>query len=204
MTNPIVYWQDWWSGLSTVERAVVGALFVAAIIIILVTPAGAQGVPDVSNNAVWIALIAAIPVALTGPLIAYMNERSRRKDREEDRLERMEVAARAHEGANLLAINTAKAATTAQEANSKLVEVAKVANVIHTLVNSQLTGSKQAEFNAITRELALLHELGGEHPSPRITEAIKTAEINLAELKAVLADRQITASDVERQQRDQS
>ncbi len=212
MTNPIVFWKDWWSTLSVFERAVVGALFVAAIIIILVTPAGAQGVFEPSNNAVWIAIIAAIPVMLTSPLIAWMNERSRRKDREEDRIERAAVAKRAeergekaNETVKRVATNTAEVALTAKDTNQRLVAVAKVTGVIHTLVNSQLTASKQAEFDSITRELALLREIELTSPATiRITEAIAKAEGALAELRNVLSDRRLSAIDVEKQQREQN
>ncbi len=208
LTNPITFWRIWWHGLNVFEQTVAVALFAATIVIILVTPAGAQVSPDVSNNAVWVAVIAAIPVMLTGPLIAWMNERSRRKDREEDRIERAAVARRAeergekaNETVKRVAANTAETVLTAKDTNQRLVAVAKTTGIIHTLVNSQLTASKQNEFDSITRELILLME---KAPSEKVTAAIAKAEAALAELRAVLADRKIVANDVNKQELEQN
>jgi hypothetical protein len=174
---------------------------------------------------VQLAIIVGLPttVATLVPVwVAILKSRSDREQRQEDRAQIAEVARQAAEAARLLVerqdaaaskadsvasklvMNTAKVAESTRETNDKLLEVAKVTSVIHTLVNSQLTASKQSEFNAITRELALLHEVGGHNPSNRIIEAIKTAEANLQELAIILADRKSAADAVEAQQREQA
>lgn len=72
--------------------------------------------------------------------------------------------------------------------NSKL-------DVIHTLVNSNMTAAMQAELDATVRELALMREviaLKSEHgrdPSADALAAIESTTKKIAELRAVLADR---------------
>jgi len=152
-------------------------------------------------ESVYTALIVAVPAVLSPLLLSWLTNRHRRQEKFEDYERQDLVAAKAEEAARLLLAANERVAEATKETNEKLVDVAKVTGVIHTLVNSQLTGSKQSEFNAITRELALLQEIGGSKPSERIRKAIKIAETSLAELAAVLADRATAAKQVEIQQR---
>lgn len=167
------------------------------------------------NIAIWTAVIVAVPTVLATTIVPLLTKRSDNRVRKQERAEDAErlreterkadeVATKAAEAARLLVQNTAKAAEATKETNIKLAEVAKVTGVIHALVNSQLTESKQREFDAIERELALLQEIGGPKPSPRIAAAIKTAEASLTELGAILADRKITQDGVDRQKQDQA
>lgn len=68
-------------------------------------------------------------------------------------------------------------------------------NVIHTLVNSNMTAHMQSELDAIVRELAMmrevsrLHEDAGRAPTEETLAAIQLTESKVAELRAVLSDR---------------
>jgi hypothetical protein len=68
-------------------------------------------------------------------------------------------------------------------------------DVIHTLVNSNMTTHMQSELDAIVRELAMmrevarLHEDAGREPTEETLAAIKVTEAKVAELRAVLGDR---------------
>jgi hypothetical protein len=85
------------------------------------------------------------------------------------------------------------------EAAVLLVESGKTTNTkldeIHTLVNSNMTESMQAELAATVRELATLQEVvhlkesTGQSPSDDTRVAIQVAKGRIAELRAVLADR---------------
>jgi hypothetical protein len=68
-------------------------------------------------------------------------------------------------------------------------------NTIHTLVNSNMTASMQAELDATKRELAMMHEVidlkkrAGHDPTPGALEAITFTEGQIADLRARLDDR---------------
>jgi hypothetical protein len=67
--------------------------------------------------------------------------------------------------------------------------------LIHMLVNSNLTASMQAELDATIRELAMMHEVidlkraNGRDPLPVVLETLAFTEGKIAELKAKLHDR---------------
>jgi DNA anti-recombination protein RmuC len=142
-----------------------------------------------------------------GPvLVAMVQSRNRRKEKEQDYarqdavakqaaeaarllVERQDAAAgKAAEAANLLAVNTAKVAATAQEAKKTL-------DTIHTLVNSNLTASMQAEFNATVREAAMMQEVidlkraAGVEPTIETLATLESTKSRISELNAALADR---------------
>lgn len=133
------------------------------------------------DPAVSAALIAGLSAFLSPVALVFLNNRSRRQEKEEDYARQDDVAEKAattaarllesqrvlvekateatavaDEAARVLRINTAKAAEAAKATSDKLVEVANTANVIHTLVNSTLTAAKQAEYNATASKLASL------------------------------------------------
>jgi hypothetical protein len=68
-------------------------------------------------------------------------------------------------------------------------------NVIHILVNSNLTAALQAEFDAVGREFVMMQEVidikrvAGHEPNTDTLAALKSTRDKLAELRAVLADR---------------
>lgn len=185
MGNPIVYWRDWWNRLSVVEQTVAILFLVGAVTLLLATPAGAQvTTADPSNNAVYIALIAMVPVALVTPFIAFMNERSRRKDRAEDLAERAGIAKHAEETSDRQAAAANKAELAAKDAASaaktvavQATEAARLLEVnqktvastaaethaqlqtIHALVNSNMTSEMQANLNSTIALLAVMQEV---------------------------------------------
>lgn len=81
-----------------------------------------------------------------------------------------------------------KAAETARTVNDKL-------DVIHTLVNSNMTSAMQSELDATMRQLALMHEVvelrraDGQAPTSVALDAITDTEAKVAEMRAVLEDR---------------
>jgi hypothetical protein len=72
-------------------------------------------------------------------------------------------------------------------------------NTIHTLVNSNMTASMQAELDATVRELAMMHEvidlkrINGHDPTPAALEAVAFTEGKIADLRARLNDRLVAA-----------
>jgi hypothetical protein len=98
------------------------------------------------------------------------------------------IADKAEEAATLLLANNERVAQTQAETNGKL-------DVIHTLVNSNMTAAMQSEFDAVSRELAMMREVAalkqaaGQEPSAETTAAIGATEAKLHELDAALADR---------------
>ena len=149
-------------------------------------------------NAVWVAAI----VGLGTLAQIYMSGRVRRADKREDwaredavaarveeartqaataarlLLERQDaIAAQAREAAALLLANNEAVAATAAETQGQL-------QVIHTLVNSTLTGAKQAQLEATLGQLVLLNQF-----TPGDTGAIAAAQTAVEELRVELADR---------------
>lgn len=67
---------------------------------------------------------------------------------------------------------------------------------IHTSVNGNVTAMMQREFDAMSRELIMMHEIaalklqvGGFAPSPEAIVAIEATEKKIVELGAVLRER---------------
>ena len=152
-------------------------------------------------------LLVALVVAVIGPvLLAYLTNRSRRQDKQEDWARQDAVAAQAAEAARLLLERQDAVAAQAREAarllldsNERVAETAAVTNgkldVIHTLVNSNMTAAMQAELDATTRELAMMREVialnkaAGRQPSTDALAAIESTTHKIRELEAALADR---------------
>lgn len=115
-----------------------------------------------------VSVVVAIFASITAPLIlAARTERMHREDREANWARQDELAAKT---------------------NGKL-------DVIHTLVNSQLTAAMQSELDAIVRELAMMLEVielkkaAGFEPTPDALAALAAAQAKIAELTAALEDR---------------
>ena len=105
------------------------------------------------------------------------------------------AADRAAEAARLLLENNERVAQTQLETNGKL-------DVIHTLVNSSMTAAMQSEFDAVTRELAMMREVvelkraTGMEPSTAALAAIDVTETKLSELADALDDRAKAQAEV--------
>jgi hypothetical protein len=137
-------------------------------------------------------LISAI-VAVSTAVQLVLTSRAKRKEKDQDYAREDAVAARAAEAAKLLSINTAKVAETAQRTSDKL-------DVIHVLVNSNMTAAMQAELDATVREAAMIQEVmdlkmaAGTQPAVEALAALESARNKITELKAVLAGRSEAAA----------
>jgi hypothetical protein len=166
---------------------------------------------------VQVALIVAI-FAFVGPVVmaavTYLVHRSEKK---QDYARQDAVAANAAEAARKLSIRqdqtAAKADIVAESllaSNERVAETAKTAadglvvtntklDLIHTLVNSQMTAAMEAELMATQRELAMMREVvslktaAGHEPSTEALGEISATEKKVSELRAKLADRSKTA-----------
>ncbi len=152
------------------------------------------------NNAIWIALIVAVPTTLTALLPFYLKSleaKTRRIERAEDKAELKEaarrvtdVALRAKEAAALLAINTEKSASDTSRA---LGDLKKIGDATHVLVNSQSTAQVEDNLALALGNLALLHEIAdlkkrsGEPVSPATTEAMAAISSKIQILRETLA-----------------
>jgi alkanesulfonate monooxygenase SsuD/methylene tetrahydromethanopterin reductase-like flavin-dependent oxidoreductase (luciferase family) len=144
------------------------------------------------NEAIWIAMIAAVGGVVTGALspwlLLWQANRNKLAERLQDQAERAEVARQAREAAKLLLEANKKVADTAERANEKLDE-------IHTLVNSNMTAAIQSEFDATTRELAMMLEVielkraTGKEPSVETLAAVEATRAKIAELQSTLIER---------------
>lgn len=156
---------------------------------------------------VVITIVSVLFASVTAPLIlAHRTEKMHREDRLAD-YERQDLVAKnaaraaedlaasqkaiadqAAEAARLLLAANERVATTAAETNGKL-------DVIHTLVNSNMTAAMQAELDATTRELAMMREVAslnaaaGRAPTIEVLAAIDATESKISELTAAMADR---------------
>jgi hypothetical protein len=108
--------------------------------------------------------------------------------------------------ADQVAHQAAKVAKTLSEntaiTNNKL-------DVIHTLVNSNLTAAMQSEHDSVIRELAMMLEIielkkaSGAEPSIDALSAVEATKSRLSELAAKLHDRITQQEKVELQLREQ-
>lgn len=147
-------------------------------------------------TAVWVALIVAL-TSMTGPLLlARSTAKSRREEKAQDYAREDEVAARAAAVADTLIVSNERAARSAEQANGKL-------DVIHTLVNSNMTAAMEAQLVALQGQLVMMNRLA-EITDPTVDEAaaIKAVQAQIAELTASLKDR-LTATEVAQQQQQQ-
>jgi len=147
-------------------------------------------------------VLVALIVAGGAAFSAWWNTRQRRRDKKEDWAREDAVAAQAAEAARLLLAENKKVAATAAVTNNKL-------DIIHTLVNSNMTAAMQAEYDATVREIAMMKEVialnqaAGREPSPEAIGAIEATQTKINELQAALADRLKQAEVVEQQQQQQ-
>jgi len=149
----------------------------------------------IDGTSILIALIVAVPTVLSTTLVPLMIKRAdnqtRREERAEDKAELKlaaekaeEVAEQAKEAARLLAENTVKA----EKATQSLVD--KV-DVVHVLVNSNLTLATQKLLESKEAHIELLRQY-----TPENLSIIKQLELEIVELNSVLADRRAQAIKV--------
>ena len=128
-------------------------------------------------------VLVALIAACSPLLLAHLTNRQRRSDKREDWARSDAVAEKAAEAARLLLAANERVAETTAVTNEKL-------DVIHGLVNSQMTAAIQAELGATERELVLLRRLAAiAAPDDEVQAAEATATAKIAELRATLADR---------------
>jgi len=150
------------------------------------------------SDVVWTALIVAAGSAASAVLVSVTSGRQRRADKREDWRRQDEVAARVTEA-------TRQALAVAREAAAAVAVTSGKLDVIHTLVNSNMTAAMQAELAATVRELASLREIvnlnraAGREPSAAALAAIGAAEVRVRELEAALRDRLQAQATVDHQ-----
>lgn len=186
------------------------------------------------SDVVLIAIVGLVGIIGTGiisPLVlGWLNAKSRIREKEED-AENADSARRAEwkrqdevaDRAALVAQAASQAATAAAEAVKHVADLAKQAridaaadaktmigkiDVVHTLVNSQMTSAMQAEYDATVRELALMVEVGEmrhvAHPgvaTPAVDRAIALTKDRLVVLADALAIRHTAAETVALQEK---
>jgi hypothetical protein len=169
------------------------------------------------TETVSLALIAGV-IGLVSPMaMSWLTNRNRHQEKMEDYARQDAVAAQAAKAAALLAGKQDEIAGATREAARLLVannerqalasaDIGEKLQVIHTLVNSNMTAAMQAEHDATGRELAMMREvidlkkLSGHEPTANALSAIAKTEGRLDELAAALKDR-LKASDMAEMQR---
>lgn len=137
------------------------------------------------NDAIWVALIVAVPPVI----VTFINNHYRKKEREEDRADRAKLVQATEE-------------VKATAANTETVVTAKL-DVIHDLVNSDKTEGLKALRTALAsslwwmrREAARLEGEGKPVPS-KVNKEIEDTETALSELDGVLAEREKTQQAID-------
>ena len=139
------------------------------------------------SDIIIVALIVGVTGVLTPAVLAYLSGRQRRADKQEDWARQDAVAEQAASAALLLLAANERVAKAAASTNDKL-------DVIHTLVNSNMTAAMQAELTAVEAQHAVLLEVialkeasGASAVESRST--MRSLEGRIGELRATLTDR---------------
>jgi hypothetical protein len=151
-----------------------------------------------------IVLVAVLGAASGSPvLLSVLNSRAQRKanlqeykrqDQIADRLEKRQdaQAEKVEKAAALLVVSNREVADAAKAASD--VTIARL-DVIHTLVNSQMTAAIQSELDAteanvvLMREIIGLNSVAGRNPTEASMDAVKATEVRIRELRVTLAER---------------
>lgn len=154
-----------------------------------------------------VVIIVALFASTIGPVtLAHLTGKQRMKEKIEDWRRQDEVARRADEVAHQLlekqnetAAKTTEAAELLVENNKVVAKTARVTNekldVIHTLVNSNMTAALQAELDAtqaqavLMREVLQLREDQGKEPNEEALSVLEALDANIQKLAANLKDR---------------
>jgi hypothetical protein len=103
--------------------------------------------------------------------------------------------AKAAEAASLLLASNERVAANAESTNDKLGAIKATGDLVHSLVNSNLTASKQSELDATITTLALTQEIislkgvAGQQPSADTLAAVEILKKRISELKTEIVDR---------------
>lgn len=147
-------------------------------------------------------LVSVVAPLLTIVITSWVRSREKKQDwARADALAKVQsdalevVAAQAREAARLLVVNNELVAESARAAAAAAAQANKKLDVVHGLVNSGLTESKLATFNATQWGLVLLRRLiaGDPHPASDDLALVIQTEKNLTEMRADLADREVRA-----------
>lgn len=158
------------------------------------------------SNAILIALIVAVPAIVSPLLLSLMTNRNRRLEKEQDYARLDMVAEKAEKAAEMVADKVRLVAQKAAEDAKLLVSInervaakAKLTieklDVIHALVNSNMTATMQSELDSHVVALALMIEIielkraAGSEPSVESLASIKSETLRVETLKKVLTDR---------------
>lgn len=186
-------------------------------------------------NPIYFVAIGPMIAAVIGPLLlAQLNAKQSRASKLEDYRRQDEVATKAKEVAdaqaaaamavaNAAALTSKKAAQDAAQAahaltlrqgetDQKLDILKDKVDVVHTLVNSQLSAAIKGELDSKVSEVAMVRELidlkaqSGNPPSVETLEAVQMLDARITELKSVMFDRAETlaASQVQTEQQAKS
>lgn len=175
-----------------------------------------------NNNTTWVVLIVAVVASVIGPLLlAWLTGRQRRAEKIEDYRRQDEVAMRADEATRVLLEsqerNALRADLLAKEAADRAEEVAQrlvdqhertteemngKLDVIHVLVNSNMTKAMQAELDATAAQLVLMREVialreATGTPSPNAAGDIAAVESKIKRLAGVIAIRHQQTQEAE-------
>lgn len=141
------------------------------------------------NEGLWLGVIVALLTSTIGPMaLSWLNNRQARLARIEDIRRQDAVAVKAAEALDVARQSQQAIVAATVQTNDKL-------DVIHALVNSNLTLALQGELDATVRELALmreliaLHRLHGAEPSPEAKEAMAHTAARITSLQAQVNDR---------------
>lgn len=122
-----------------------------------------------------VAVIVAISSTIAPLLLAWISGRQRRAEKLEDYKRQDEVAAR-----------------------DKAID--KKLDIIHTLVNSNMTKALQAELEAVLAQVVLLREvtrLKGVAPTPELLDSMEVLDDRVSELTIQLKERANAAESLE-------
>jgi predicted nucleic acid-binding Zn-ribbon protein len=168
------------------------------------------------SDPVWLAIIAAFSAALAliSPIIlAALTNRARRQEKEQDYARQDAVAKAAKDSADAakkaaeeVAAKLETTANTTNEklstTNEKLETLREGQDVIHTLVNSNMTAAMQSELDTTRRTRVLMSELielkktSGHEPSTEALAELKTIDAKITELQANVTGRMEQAKKV--------
>ena len=127
-------------------------------------------------SAIFVAVMVAVASTVSPLLLAFLTGKQRREEREAEWARQDQIHAR----------DKADQEASNEKINGKL-------EVIHTLVNSNMTAALKAEYDGAVREVMLMRELG------RPAGVIADADAKIAELRSVLEDRLRQTDLVDRQ-----
>ncbi len=153
---------------------------------------------------IWLTFLVAMSTVVSPVILSWLTNRNRAAEREADYRRQDEVAERAARVADAVAKRAAETARMLLAANERVTSSTNSTNqkldVIHTLVNSNMTAALQSELDATTRELAMIREVmalkkaNGLEPSPEAMAMANATEKKISELTINITDRSVAPS----------